>query len=143
MAQVSRRPLSKQIELQMHSALRRALAGIKTEEGIGYFLDDLLTPTEKMMLGKRLAIAILLDKGYDQRTIHSIMSVSVTTVNSVNYWYKHQGRGYRAVINKLKTDSDWEDIKHEIEKSLKEFFSTRRPLIPNMPFHDKPQKTLL
>ena len=65
MTQVSRIRLPKAVEDQMHGALRKALADLRTEEEVGEFLEDLLTPTEKIMLGKRLAIAILLDKGYD------------------------------------------------------------------------------
>ncbi len=136
MAQVSRMPLPKALEAQMHAALRKALAGLQTEAEISVFLDDLLTPTEKVMLAKRLAIAILLDRGYDQRTVHTIMKTSLTTVNQVSFWLKQQGKGYRLVLEKLKTQTEWRNLKEELEEFLKDFFSVRgqlthmRPKIP-------------
>jgi uncharacterized protein YerC len=126
MTQVSRFPLSKTLEDQMHSLFRRALATLTTEQDIGEFLDDLLSPTEKVMLGKRLAIAILLDKGYDQRTIHNIMKVSVTTVNTVNFWLKQKGKGYYLVLSKLKKQKEWQQFKVDLEETLKVMFSERR-----------------
>lgn len=110
----------------MHSLFRRALATLTTEQDIGEFLDDLLSPTEKVMLGKRLAIAILLDKGYDQRTIHNIMKVSVTTVNTVNFWLKQKGKGYYLVLSKLKKQKEWQQFKVDLEETLKVMFSERR-----------------
>lgn len=123
MTQVSRLPLPKALEQQMHSALRKALADLHTEGDVSVFLDDLLTPTEKIMLAKRLAIAIFLDRGYDQRTVHTIMKTSLTTVNSVNYWLKNKGNGYRIVLNKLKSQAEWRELKSGLEDFLKTFFS--------------------
>ncbi|KKU80920.1 hypothetical protein A2875_03705 [Candidatus Gottesmanbacteria bacterium RIFCSPHIGHO2_01_FULL_46_14] len=128
MTQVSRIRLPKAVEDQMHGALRKALADLRTEEEVGEFLEDLLTPTEKIMLGKRLAIAILLDKGYDQRTIHSIMKVSVTTVSSVNYWLKQRGKGYRRVIDKMKSQEQWKQFTHELGKFLEDYFTVHGQL---------------
>lgn len=126
MSQVSRMPLPKGLEEQMHSLFRRALADLHTEQDVGNFLDDLLSPTEKIMLAKRLAIAILLDKGYDQRTVHAIMNVSVTTVNGVNFWLKNKGSGYRIVLKKLKEQKEWQELKGDLEEFLKTFFSQHR-----------------
>ena len=80
MTQVSRLPLPKKLEEQMYTLFRRVLSELHSEGDITDFLDDLLTPTEKVMLAKRLAIAFLLEKGYDQRAIHTILKVSTTTV---------------------------------------------------------------
>lgn len=128
MAQVSRRNLSKPLEDQMHTLFRRALADLRNEQDIADFLDDLLTPTEKIMLGKRLAIAVLLDQGYDQRTIRSIMKVSVTTVNAVNYWLKNKGKGYRKVIEKIKKEQQWADFAQKLNKILRSVLQPPRTM---------------
>ncbi len=143
MTQVSRMPLPKILQEQMHTALRKALADLHTEAEVSVFLDDLLTPTEKIMIAKRLAIAILLDRGYDQRTVHTIMKTSLTTVNQVNYWLKQKGKGYRIVLDKLKNDKDWREIKKDFEKFLKDFFSVRRQLRQKIPQEIRPRDTLL
>ena len=130
MTQVSRLSLPKALEEQMHTLLRRALADLHTESDIGDFLEDLLTPTEKTMLAKRFAIAVLLDKGYDQRTIHRIMSVSVATVNSVNYWLKNKGKGYRKVIEKIRREAQWREFLDTLDSVLERFFSLPRTSDP-------------
>ncbi len=107
MTQVSRIPLSKDLENEMHSIFRKVILSLDQEQDVADFLDDILTPTEKIMLGKRLAIAILIEKGYDHRTIHSILHVSVTTVSSVHYWLKNRGTGYHKVISRILTDEKW------------------------------------
>ncbi|MBI5619755.1 hypothetical protein HY950_02225 [Candidatus Gottesmanbacteria bacterium] len=143
MTQVSRFPLPKVLEQQMHTALRKALADLRTEADVSAFLDDLLTPTEKIMLGKRLAIAILLDRGYDQRTVHTIMKTSLSTVNAVNYWLKNRGNGYRIVLEKLKTQREWAELKEGIEDFLKVFFSARRQMSPKIPKEIQPRDDLI
>ena len=128
MTQVSRISLPKHLEVQMHAAIRKAFADLKSEDEVAAFLDDLLTPTEKVMLGKRLAIAILLDKGYDQRTICKIMKTSLATVNQVSYWFKNKGRGYRIVLEKLKNQKQWGEIKEGLEAFLTDFFTVHGQL---------------
>lgn len=126
MAQVSRKPLPKAIENQMYELFHRALADLRTEKDIADFLDDLLTPTEKVMLGKRLAIAVLLAQEHDQRTVHRIMRVSLTTVNSVNYWLKNKGKGYRKVIERLRKEKQWADFAQRLDKVFRGFLKPPR-----------------
>ncbi len=123
MSQISRFPLSKSLEAQMFTLFRRVLADFHSESHIEELLDDLLTPTEKIMLGKRLAIAFLLEKGYDQRTIHSIMNVSVSTVNGVNYWLKNKGNGYRRAIAMVRREEKWQSFLEKLEDTFSDIFS--------------------
>ena len=126
MSQVSRFPLSKTLETQMFTLFRRVLADLHTESHIEELLDDLLTPTEKIMLGKRLAIAFLLEKGYDQRTIHSILNVSVSTVNGVNYWLKNKGVGYRRAIAMVRRDEKWHSFMQKLDDTFSDLFSKKK-----------------
>jgi uncharacterized protein YerC len=149
MTQVSRNPLPHYLEQQMHKAIRKAFADLRTEEDVAAFLNDLLTPTEKVMIGKRLAIAILLDRGYDQRTIHTIMKTSLATVNSVNFWLKHRGNGYRIVLTKLKNQKEWQEFKEGLDEFLKKFFTARgqyemiSKIVPTMPKEVTPRDDIL
>jgi len=125
MAQVSRHPVSKAVESQMFSLFRNALIHVRTEQEAQELLDDLLSPTEKIMLGKRMAIAYLLDKGYDQRRIHSMLHVSVTTVNSVNFWLKQKGNGYRRAIGYIRREEKWVKFFDALEKMLRGLLSEK------------------
>lgn len=135
-------PLPKELTLQIQLLFRRALAGLRSEQDVADFLDDLLTPTEKTMLQKRLAIALLLDKGYDQRAIHRIMKVSVATVNAVNYWLKNQGKGYRIVISRMRKEEQFVAHLEKFDNLLKEFFSLGKSIYPRVPKEVKPKDIL-
>lgn len=101
MVQVSRNPLNRKVSERIFEIFIEVVASLNKPEEIEYFLEDLLSPTEKVMLGKRLAIAYLLLKGYNQRTICSILKVSLTTVSKVNLNIQTKGRGYKGVIQKV------------------------------------------
>lgn len=125
MVQVSRRPLSKKLEEAMFTLFYRVLADVRSENDVAELVEDLLSPTEKIMLGKRLAIAFLLDKGYDQRTIHTMMSVSISTVNHVNYWLQNKGNGYRHVISLIKEEEHWDEFWQTLDSRLPSTCSKR------------------
>lgn len=133
MTQVSRLPLPKDLEEQMYSIFRRSLAGLTREEEIAELLDDLLTPTEKVMLAKRLAIAVLLEKGYDQRAIHRIMRVSTSTVSAVNFWRKHKGAGYRRIGERVKREQAWQDFLGKVDKWVASFSRMSKSIYPVAP----------
>ena len=135
MAQISRLPLPKALEQQMYELFYKSLADLNSGHDIESFLDDLLTPTEKVMLAKRLAIAFLLDKGYNQRTVHTMMKVSLTTVNSINYWLKNKGDGYRKVIAMVRKAEKWQQFITRLDNLLYEHFSYKamRRRVHSMP----------
>ena len=53
------------------------------------------------MLAKRLAIAVMLAKKYDYRSIAKILRVSLATIAAVNVFIKYAGKGYRKVIERI------------------------------------------
>jgi uncharacterized protein YerC len=114
MSQVSRYPLRKEIENRMYEVFIDSISRVTTELQVEKLINDLLSPTEKVMLAKRLAIALLLLKEYDQRTISKVLRVSVDTVNKVNRSLKFGSGGYSMVIKpileKEKQDTFWEKV---------------------------------
>lgn len=101
MPQVSRRKVQKEIEVRMFEIFWREIADLKDAKETEMFFNDLLTRTEKIMLSKRLAIAIMLLKGNDYAVIKDALKVSTTTVASVNSWLNHGGEGYKKVVEKI------------------------------------------
>lgn len=128
MTQVSKYPLPKPLEKQIFNLFFRALADLRFPSDIKDFLDDLLSPVEKTMLAKRLAIAVLLSKDYDQRSISRTLKVSLTTVTKVNFWLKNAGRGYRKVIDKFLKEEKWQDFWQKITDFVSEATDTKHKL---------------
>lgn len=101
MTQISKYPISKAVEQRIFEMFFGTIVDLKNSEDVSSFLEDFLTPTEKMMLAKRLAVAVMLSKNYDYRDIRKTLRVSFPMIASVNLWLKYKGRGYRKVIEQI------------------------------------------
>lgn len=149
MTQVSKYPISKPIADRIFEVFLKSLVKIRDQKEADQFISDLLTPTEKIMLAKRLAIAFLLQKGYDYRTIQKIIRVSTPTITSVSMAIQHGSEGYKNLIQRIlkeeklmtliensisqilsvpaqatKGGGSWRYLKREVDKSKKKRTST-------------------
>ena len=115
MPQVSRRHLPKSVEEKLFKVFFKSLANISSPTDIQKFLSDLLGPVERTMLAKRLAIAILLAKGYQYETIKDIVKVSQETIARVNIALNYQGEGYKIAIRNALRDEKVQAIFEKIE----------------------------
>lgn len=104
MTQVSKYPISSKVYEKILEIFFKSLSEIKMNDESRQFIKDFLTPTEQIMLAKRLAVAFLLEKDYDFRTITRILRVSLTTVARVNLMRKYGGQGYQNMIKKILTE---------------------------------------
>lgn len=102
MPQVSKNPIPKETERKIRRAFTKALISIKSEGEMERYIFDLLTPTERIMLAKRLAIAALLIGGLPYHQISERLKVSTSTIGRVNSWLKTAGDGYRLAIERVK-----------------------------------------
>lgn len=101
MTQVSKYPLSKLVYQRIFEIFFESVLKIKNEEEAEEFFSEFLSPTEKIVLAKRISIAVLLSKKYDYNSIKKILHVSTSTISDVNVLLKYAGSGYRRVVEKL------------------------------------------
>lgn len=101
MSQVSRRYLSPKVSSQIFDMFLSTLTSLSSPSAVSSFIEDLLSPTEQIMLGKRLAIAYMLKKGYTHRDIVNTLKVGLATINKVSLTLKLNGNGYESVINHM------------------------------------------
>lgn len=118
MSQVSKYPLAKDIEQKILEIFCQSLADLKNKESVYQFITDFLTPTEKTMLAKRLAIAILLFKDYDHRHISQYLKVSTTTINYVKAKLQYGGEGYKLVISKYLKQQKREEFFDKLDEEI-------------------------
>lgn len=110
MVQVSQRRLRPEIEKRVYELFWDSFAKMKNSKEAEEFLSDLLTHTEKIMLAKRLAIAVLLLKGFDYDPIKDILKVSGTTIASVQNQLRFGRKGYIKVAERLATEEGWREF---------------------------------
>lgn len=109
----------------MYEIFWDALAGLKNPQDISIFLEDILSPTEKIMLAKRLTIALLLSRGWNQEAISQTIKVSTDTIHRVKLSLRLSGRGYQKVIHEIENAQTWEQIKLDLQQTLEEFWAGR------------------
>lgn len=128
MPQISRRRLPKEIEEKIKASFYEAVSAVKGDREVALFLRDLLTPTERVMIPKRLAIAILISKGWNNMRICSHLNVTNSTVASVVKAFESSS-GFKAVINKLQKNEAWRSLWQDIESLLYRFSAPGRGFI--------------
>ena len=119
--QVSKSSLSPKIKREIEASFWWVLANLQREEEVKNFFNDFLSPTEKTMLIKRLAIAVLLLKGYTYENIREVLKVSYPTINHIQRWLSGGGKGYRMVFDKLIAREKFDEFFESIDNFLKKF----------------------
>ena len=123
MMQISQKYLPKKLEIKLFEIFFDSLAGLSNRSDIEKFLLSLISPFEKTMLAKRLGIAILLTRGYNQEEIRKILKVSQETVSRVNMVLNYRGDGYKMVIKKTLQKEQFEELFGELIKETLSLFS--------------------
>ena len=123
MTQISKYPLHKEIEERMLEIFFDSVVMVQTRSQVQKLLDDWISPTEKIMLAKRLSIAMLLTKGYEQRSIAKALRVGLETVSKVSRALQKGTGGYDMVISVFlkqeKQAAFWEKIDDALTDMLK------------------------
>lgn len=132
MSQVSKRLIEKEVSKKIPQLLIETITDCKNRDHSQKFLDDFLTATEKIMLGKRLAIAVLLLKDYDYRSISDILKVSITTIGRISNLLKLEESGVRMMAERHIDKEKWDDFLSNLSKT---FIKLNRPFrhIPEKP----------
>jgi uncharacterized protein YerC len=119
---VSRRKVNEEVSKRLLEIFLETFGALKKKEDITFFLEEFLTPTERIVLSKRLAIAVMLIKGYDYRSIEEVLKVTSNTIAKVAYWIKHRKKGFSKIIDDVMAKEEgqkfWQDVGIIVEKAF-------------------------
>lgn len=118
MAQVSKYPISQDVYERCWEIFIKTLINIKNPPSAQQIIEGLLTPTEKIMLVKRLAIALLLEQGYEYREIAKILKVSLPTIATVSASLKYGSDGYKKAVIKILSDEKLREFFNQVAQKL-------------------------
>ena len=76
------------------------VSSLRTRQEIINFFKDILTPSEAIMLARRIQIAKMLLQGYDYREIAEDLKTGIDTVAKVQHWLKDGFGGYIKILKK-------------------------------------------
>lgn len=117
---VRSKSLSDSERIETLDALYTAAAGVKGRKAMKLFLRDLLTQSERIMLGRRIIIARCLLAGDKVIDIASAYKVGYDTVYRVQRWLDDQLPGYEQAIQEMEKEFD----KRKKKREAKELYAT-------------------
>ena len=114
MTKVSKYLIKNEVQSRMFEVFYQTIADLKTPIGVKSFFQELLTPTEQIMLAKRLAISILLYKKYSYKEIVDVLKVSPVTIGIIARWLKKEGKAFQKsianILHKEKQEEFWDNL---------------------------------
>lgn len=124
MTQVSKHFMSSVIEEKVYEVFIKSIKNTQSSSEVVNFLNDLLSPVEKVMMAKRVAVAFLLLEGkYTYNDISRILKVSKGTIAKIHAVFALQGSGYRKILGDVLK-------RKQIGQALGELYDILTPLPP-------------
>lgn len=92
--------------------LAKMLLAVKEERDMVHVLYRLLTPSEQIMVGRRMQVAHMLVEGSTYNSIQKKLHVGVPTIRSVEKWLEDAVRDYDAIRQEQRRrikDKKWQE----------------------------------
>jgi uncharacterized protein YerC len=96
--------LTKKQRIETLDALYTAASSARGRKAVKLFLRDLLTESERIMLGRRIIIARKLIAGVGRDDIASELRVGYDTIHRVHRWLHDEFPGYEQVVREMEKE---------------------------------------
>ncbi|KKT56850.1 MAG: hypothetical protein UW81_C0020G0015 [Candidatus Giovannonibacteria bacterium GW2011_GWC2_44_9] len=116
MPHVSRKKLKKKVFIKIGEKLSDTVAKANSAREVRWIFKELITPTECVMLAKRLAIILMLEKGHSFNTIQRTLKVTPQTI--VRFWKITKQSLHKSVIKEISASKTKGDFWQELEKLI-------------------------
>jgi uncharacterized protein YerC len=123
MVKISRSPLRSDLWERIFDLFVGTLADLTDKHKLSAFIEEFYSPTEKIMLAKRLALMVLIAKGHDYKSIRIILRISPSTIAKMSLKIKYEGKGLKPVIEdifkKQSSQIIWKEIQSIFDNPTK------------------------
>ncbi len=120
--------LSEKERIATLDALYTAAGTIRGRAAMKIFLRDLLTESERIMLGRRILIARLLLQDETSDSIRQRTGAGYATIERIRRWLHDQIPGYETAIAAMEEEFGRRDFKMKYARSMLFRFKKRYPL---------------
>jgi len=131
--------LTREEKIRTLDMLYTAASSVKGRDAIKLFLRDLLTESERIMLGRRIWIARLLLQGKNYDEIARELRVGYGTVYRIEYWLHDQFTGYETALKNLEKEMDKRAIRAEIKDNPFSYAAMKRKYPLHFLFFPEPK----
>jgi uncharacterized protein YerC len=115
MTKISKVPLRTDVWERVFKLFVETLASQRDRKKVENFIEDFFSPTEKIMLAKRLALAVLIAKDNDYESIRGVLRISHPTIAKMSLKIKYGGDGLKPVLKDILKKEAYQIIWREIE----------------------------
>ncbi len=115
---VKARNLSNKQKIETLDSLYSAAGSLRGRSAVKLFLRDLLTESERIMLGRRIVIARMLLAGKSYSDIRKYLGVGVTTISKVHRWLNDQMPGYEQAIKGYERELKSRERRFEMKRGF-------------------------
>lgn len=116
MPHVSKKKLKKKVFNRIGSELSDFILKTSSHDEINWVIKELLTPTERIMLSKRLALFLMLEKHYSFSVIQKTLKITPQTV--VRFWKKAKEPGYRPLLQRVGKNKEGRGFLKDLESMI-------------------------
>lgn len=116
------------LRIEILDSLYTAVGAVHGRKAMKLFLRDLLTESERIMMGRRILIARRLLSGEDYDKIEADLGVGRDTVWRVQKWLLDQLPGYENAIRELEKEFEGRKFKKKYATSMLFRMKKRYPL---------------
>ncbi len=117
MTRVSKNPIKQKTFTKIFSTFYEMIVDLHDKQEVKAVFEVFLSKAEKVMLAKRLAIAVMLKEGVDYRSISQELKVSTATIREINS--KLEVKSFNAFISKVTKQFDKNKQTSWLEAALK------------------------
>lgn len=101
MPRASRKPIKKSVDQEIRENFSFLISSLSSSSEIQEFFSDFLTHEEQIMLSKRLMLHLMLERGYKNLQIESILGISKDTIRIHKAIWERGSATYRGILGKL------------------------------------------
>jgi len=123
---IKAKDLGEKERIKTLDALYTASGSLKGRDAVKRFLRDLLTESERIMLGRRILIAQKLLRGAGYREIARSLGVGRDTVEKVRHWLEDQMPGFEEAIKGMEKEYRQRKTRAEIAHGPFSFAALKR-----------------
>jgi len=125
MVQVSKNKVRNEVLIKIYDLFFRLFLKANNKNKLEKLIEDVLSPTEKIMIAKRIAIIYLLTKQINYSNISNTLKVSLSTISKFNLSLKK----YDGIISLINTEIQNEQMMDFFEELV---LSVRGPGVPGV-----------
>ena len=134
-----KKDFTKQEVIRTLYTLYTAASAIRGREAVKLFLKDLLTESERLMLGRRLMVARMLLRGETHDIIRKRMGVGYNTIVRVKRWLQDEFPGYEQALEGLEKEIDKRAIIAELKDNPLSYAALKKKYPMHFLFFPEPK----